>query len=74
MTNRHIFLSLFVLGCSELCPVGEALNPPPDGGYPGGNTAEGQGALSSLSTGMVTIVQSAFFHFKASSLVISTPV
>ncbi len=29
----------------------EAVNPPPDGGYPGGNTAEGQSALLSLTTG-----------------------
>ena len=28
-----------------------AVNPPPDGGYPGGNTAEGQAALLSLTTG-----------------------
>ncbi len=27
------------------------LNPPPDGGYPGGNTAEGQSALLSLTSG-----------------------
>jgi len=29
-----------------------ALNPPPDGGYPGFNTAEGQKALFSLTTGV----------------------
>ena len=29
----------------------QAVNPPPDGGYPGGNTAEGQQALLSLTTG-----------------------
>jgi Chaperone of endosialidase len=29
----------------------EALDPPPDGGYPGGNTAEGQEALASLTSG-----------------------
>ena len=29
----------------------QAVNPPPDGGYPGGNTAEGQGALLNLSSG-----------------------
>jgi hypothetical protein len=29
----------------------QAVNPPPDGGYPGGNTAEGQKALLSLTTG-----------------------
>jgi len=28
-----------------------AVNPPPDGGYPGGNTAEGQAALLSLTSG-----------------------
>jgi hypothetical protein len=30
---------------------GQALNPPPAGGYPGGNTAEGQNALFSLTSG-----------------------
>ncbi len=29
----------------------EAVSPPPDGGYPGGNTAEGQDVLLSLTTG-----------------------
>jgi hypothetical protein len=29
----------------------QAVSPPPDGGYPGGNTAEGQDALLSLTTG-----------------------
>jgi trimeric autotransporter adhesin len=29
----------------------QALIPPPDGGYPGGNTAEGQAALLNLTTG-----------------------
>jgi hypothetical protein len=29
-----------------------AVNPPPDGGYPGNNTAEGQNALLSLTTGV----------------------
>ncbi len=31
--------------------MAQAINPPPDGGYPGGNTAEGQNALLTLSTG-----------------------
>ncbi len=34
-----------------LLPNTEAVSPAPDGGYPGGNTAEGQNALSSLTTG-----------------------
>jgi Chaperone of endosialidase len=35
----------------RLVPLAHAVVPPPDGGYPGGNTAEGQNALLSLSTG-----------------------
>jgi hypothetical protein len=34
-----------------LLPKGQAVVPAPDGGYPGGNTAEGQAALLSLTTG-----------------------
>jgi len=44
-------LVLFVLGCFALSPLAHAVNPPPDGGYPGGNTAEGHIALLSLTTG-----------------------
>src|ERR1041385_7100594 len=32
-------------------PTAFGVSPPPDGGYPGGNTAEGQNALLSLTTG-----------------------
>lgn len=37
----------------SLCffPEAQAVSPPPDGGYPNGNTAEGDNALLSLSTG-----------------------
>lgn len=41
---------IFALGCFGPC-VAHAVVPPPDGGYPGGNTAEGQAALLSLTTG-----------------------
>jgi hypothetical protein len=34
-----------------LVPKAQAVSPAPDGGYPGGNTAEGQKALQSLTTG-----------------------
>jgi hypothetical protein len=37
--------------CGGFSPRVEAVNPPPDGGYPGGNTAEGQSALLNLTTG-----------------------
>jgi hypothetical protein len=42
---------ILALVCIGLSPKAQALNPPPDGGYPGGNTAEGQAALASLTTG-----------------------
>ncbi len=44
-------LALLALNCFALLSTAQALVPPPDGGYPGGNTAEGQNALFSLTTG-----------------------
>lgn len=47
-----IFTSiLLALGCFVLSPIAQALVPPPDGGYPNFNTAEGQNALLNLTTG-----------------------
>ena len=45
--------TLIVLALGFLAPwrIAQAVSPPPDGGYPGGNTAEGQNALFSLATG-----------------------
>jgi Chaperone of endosialidase len=40
-----------VLTCFAISPMAQAVVPAPDGGYPGGNTAEGQNALLSLTTG-----------------------
>jgi len=51
---RHglLLLSLtFILAWLALAPAVRAVSPAPDGGYPGGNTAEGQNALFSLITG-----------------------
>jgi hypothetical protein len=45
-----LFVALTLI-CIALSPMAEAVNPPPDGGYPGGNTAEGDRALLSLTTG-----------------------
>jgi hypothetical protein len=45
----RLFLITFVLGSFALCQVLQAVMPKPDGGYPGGNTAEGQDALFSLT-------------------------
>src|SRR4029077_10516739 len=46
-----INIVLSVLITFTVCPMAHAVSPAPDGGYPGGNTAEGQNALSSLTTG-----------------------
>ena len=50
---RGFVLITLSLACFGLSPTAKALLPPPapDGGYPGGNTAEGQNALLSLTTG-----------------------
>jgi trimeric autotransporter adhesin len=47
--RKRLFL-IPLLACSLLISA-QAVSPPPDGGYPGGNTAEGQNALLSLTTG-----------------------
>jgi hypothetical protein len=44
-------LIIFSLVCFAFLPKAQGVNPPPDGGYAGGNTAEGQNALFSLTTG-----------------------
>ena len=44
-------LLLVVIACIAFLQGAEAVSPPPDGGYPGGNTAEGYLALGSLTTG-----------------------
>jgi len=44
----HILIGILCIG---LLPRAQAVVPPPDGGYPGFNTAEGQNALFSLTTG-----------------------
>ena len=49
-TTPPLFITLALL-CFGLLPRAQAVVPPPDGGYPGGNTAEGQDALLSLSSG-----------------------
>ena len=46
-----VFVAAFLLACFGLLPEAQAVVPAPDGGYPGGNTAEGQNALFSLTTG-----------------------
>jgi hypothetical protein len=51
--KRGVLLVALALGCFALPPMAQAQlpSPPPDGGYLNGNTAEGDGALFSLTTG-----------------------
>ncbi len=44
-------LIAIVLTCFQLSPTAQAVNPAPDGGYPGNNTAEGTDALFNNTTG-----------------------
>jgi hypothetical protein len=49
--NIRLILMTLALLCFGLLPTMHAVNPPPGGFYPGFNTAEGQNALFSLTTG-----------------------
>jgi hypothetical protein len=52
LRSRSAFILIaLALGTLALVQRAEAVNPPPDGGYPGGNTAEGQAALLNLTSG-----------------------
>ena len=54
MKNRNSIFTTILLGlaCFALLPGAQAVSPAPDGGYAGFNTAEGQNALFSLTTGV----------------------
>ena len=49
---RCFVLIPLVFACFAGLPQARAVDPPPDGGYPNGNTAEGEDALFSLTTGL----------------------
>ena len=50
---RSVFpFALFLIVCLAISQNSDAVTPPPDGGYAGGNTAEGQDALFGLTTGL----------------------
>ena len=48
---RAFLLIPLTVSCFALSPTAQAVDPPPDGGYPGDNTAEGTDALFSLTGG-----------------------
>jgi endosialidase-like protein len=49
--DTSAFLITLAFVCFPLLPKTQGVVPAPDGGYPGGNTAEGQNALLNLTTG-----------------------
>jgi len=51
MKLQNLILILILIVCIGLLPKAQAIFPPPDGDYPGGNTAEGKEALLSLTDG-----------------------
>src|SRR5947209_13015408 len=46
-----LFLVSFLFAYVAFLQRAQAVSPPPDGGYPGANTAEGQNALLNLTSG-----------------------
>src|SRR2546423_11569498 len=51
IATRLVLIAMALLSPAVAGPKADAVVPPPDGGYAGGNTAEGQAALLSLTTG-----------------------
>ena len=51
-TETRMLLIVFSVLCFQFLSETNAVNPPPDGGYPGFNTAEGTNALKNLTTGV----------------------
>src|SRR5262245_57529542 len=51
-TRYAVSIIWALLGSFVFLTSAHAVSPPPDGGYPGGNTAEGQSALQSLTSGV----------------------
>jgi uncharacterized coiled-coil protein SlyX len=63
--ERALLPIALVLICFALSPMAQAVSPPPDGGYPGENTAEGTDALFSLTPGFGTGVGNTAVGFNA---------
>jgi hypothetical protein len=47
----YVACAVYAFAYFPLSPPARAVSPPPDGGYPGGNTAEGDNALFNLTSG-----------------------
>jgi hypothetical protein len=72
LRSRSAFILIaLALGTLALVQRAESVNPPPDGGYAGGNTAEGQGALLNLTSGTFNTAVG-FFSLRATPKAHST--
>ena len=69
MENRSTKFTMlfFALGYFVFLSEMEAVIPPPDGGYPGFNTAEGQNALFMLTSGLWNTALGAFTLYNDTS-------
>jgi hypothetical protein len=53
--SKAFITVIATISCLALSPIARAVVPPPDGGYPGFNTAEGTNSLKSLTTGVANV-------------------
>jgi Chaperone of endosialidase len=69
MKRQNLIHILIGIVCIGLLPKTQAVSPAPDGGYANGNTAEGQNALFSLTTGVwnTAIGTQSLYHITTSS-------
>src|SRR5437762_784280 len=58
---------VFAVACFALSPKAQAVNPPPDGGYPNFTTAEGDNALKALTIGAGNTAIGTFSLFSVST-------
>ena len=58
--RMNILITAFALACFVFAQLAQAVVPAPDGGYPNFNTAEGQKALLSLTTGAANTAVGSF--------------
>jgi Chaperone of endosialidase len=65
-------IELAALGAFALLPGAQAVVPPPDGGYAGFNTAEGQNALFNLTTGQANTAVGWFSLFSNAEASLNT--